>query len=176
MKANILTETREQIVQLLENKLKDLTADTDSSIEFVWDNLFETDIEQLGTIKLNGLNNMSPTRTFPPLVKPFVPDYKAKQLPTTYCCKKSYQKAPGELNCPRAIGIHYKTGNIYIADMNNNRVQVFSCNGDYLCMFSEKMNTPIGICISQNKVSLTQYRGHCIKYVHTKGESNQECW
>ena len=43
--------------------------------------------------------------------------------------------------------------------MNNHRVQVFSCNGEYLFMFSEKMNGPVGICISQNKVFVTQFSG-----------------
>ena len=94
---------------------------------------------------------ISPTSIFPPHVKPVVPDYKTKQLPTAYCCKKS----PRELNNPRNLAIHYKTGNIYIADKENHRVQVFNCNGVYLFMFSEKMNGPVGICISQNNVCYT---------------------
>ena len=98
-------------------------------------------------------------------MKPVVPDYKTKQLPTAYCCKKS----PGELNYPRSIAIH-KTGNIYIADSNNHRVQVFSCNGDYLFMFSEKMNGPAGICISQNKVFVTQWSDHCINMYELEGK------
>ena len=98
-------------------------------------------------------------------MKPVVPDYKTKQLPTAYCCKKS----PGELNYPRSIAIH-KTGNIYIANSNNHRVQVFSCNGDYLFMFSEKMNGPAGICISQNKVFVTQWSDHCINMYELEGK------
>ena len=170
LKTNILTETREEIVQLLDHKLAELTAEADYSIEFVWDDLFETDIEQLGVIKLNGLS-MSPTRNFPPLVKPVVPDYKAKQLPTAYCCKKSSDdKAPGEMYLPRGIAIHYKTGNIYIGDMNNHRVQVFSCNGEYLFLFSEKMNKPVGICISHNNVFVTQYGSHCLNMYELEGK------
>ena len=171
LKANVLTETRKQIVTLLDSKLRELTADTDTSIEFEWDNLFETGIEQLGSIKLNGQTMISPTSIFPPHVKPVVPDYKTKQLPTAYCCKKySVQKSPGELNSPRCLAIHYKTGNIYIADTKNHRVQVFSCNGDYLFMFSEKMNGPVGICISQNKVFVTQFLGHCINMYELEGK------
>ncbi|KAI6660195.1 Progesterone-induced-blocking factor 1 [Oopsacas minuta] len=170
LKANELTNTREQVVTLLDSKLTELTAETDSSIEFEWNNQFETDIEQLGSIKLNSQTNISPIHTFPPQVKLVVPDYKAKQLPTAYCCKNSDKKAPGELNCPRGIAIHYQTGNIYIADHYNNCVQVFSCNGDYLFMFSEKMNKPIGICISQNKVFVIQYHGHCINKYELEGK------
>ena len=144
LSANKLTDVTEILRTAIDKKIQELTVDTDTSIEFEWDNLFETSIEQLGSIKLNSETMKSPTSIFPPHVKPVVPDYKNKQLPTAYCCKKSKQKSPGELNNPRSIAIHYNTGNIYIADTDNHRVQVFSCNGDYLFMFSEKMNGPIG--------------------------------
>ena len=184
LKANRLTNAREQIITILDKQLAELTADTDTNIEFVWDNLFETDIEQLGSIKLNDQMNISPTRTFSPQVKPVVPDYKTKQLPTAYRCKKSSdKKSPGELNVPRCMSIHYKSGNIYISDEYNNRVQVFSFNGDYLFMFSEKMNLPRGICVFQNTVFVTQYysdyvnmyelEGKLMKSVGSKG--NGEC-
>ena len=155
----------------IDKKIKQLTADTDTNIEFEWDNLFETGIGQLGSIKLNGETMISPTSIFPPHVKPVVPDYKTKQLPTAYCCKKSSeQKSPGELKYPRGIAIHYKTGNIYIADTNNHRVQVFSCDGEYLFMFSENMDRPAGICISQNKVFVTQCENHCINMYELEGK------
>ena len=155
----------------IDKKLQELTADTYTSIDFEWDNLFKTGIEQLGSIKLNGQTMISPTSIFPPHVKPVVPDYKIKQLPTSSCCKKSSkQKSPGELHDPCALAIHYDTGNIYIADMNNHRVQVFSSNGDYAFMFSEKMNQPIGICVSQNRVFVTQCSGHCINMYELEGK------
>ena len=166
-----MTNTREQVISLLDTKLIELTADIDSSIEFEWDSQFETDIEQLGSIKLNGKTNISPTGTFSPQVKPVVPDYKAKQLPTAYCCKKSSeQKAPGEMNSPRGLTVHYKTGNIYIADRDNHRVQVFACNGDYLFMFNEKMNQPVGICITHNRVLVTKCSGDCITMYELEGK------
>ena len=169
--SNKLTDVNEIIRSTIDNKIAELTADIDSCIEFEWDSLFETDIEQLGSIKLNGQTNISPTRTFSPQVKPVVPDYKAKQLPTAYCCKKSTeQKAPGELNCSRGIAVHYKTGHIYIADKENHRVQVITCNGDYLFMFSEKMNNPVGICITHNRVLVIQYRGHFINMYELEGK------
>ena len=107
--------------------------------------------------------------TFPPQVKPIVPDYKTKRLPTAYLCKKrTNQKAPGELNCPTSLAIDYKTGNIYIADSDH--VQVFNSNGDYIFMLSEKMNKPKGICISLNKVIITQYSGHCMNEYELGGK------
>ena len=171
LRDNELNETYKQICSVIDTKIKQLTKDTDTSIEFEWDNLFETGIEQLGSIKLNNQTMISPTSIFPPHVKLVIPDYKTKQLPTAYCCKKSSeQEFPGELNDPGSIAIHYKTGNIYIVDSNNHRVQVFSCNGDYLFMFSEKMNQPAGICISQNKVFVTQGNGNCINMYELKGK------
>ena len=150
LSSNKLTDVTEILRTVIDKKMQELTADTNTSIEFEWDNLFEIDTEQLGSIKLN-----SQTLMFH--VKPVVPDYKTKQLPTAYCCKKSsfWKPSPGELRFPRGLAIHYKTGNIYIADTYNHRVQVFNCNGDYFFMFSEKMGLPVGICISQNKVFVT---------------------
>ena len=169
--ANKLTDINQMLRTAIDVKVKKLTTDTDTSIEFAWDNLFETGIQQLGSIKLNGQTMISPTSIFPPHVKPVVPDYKTKQLPTAYCCKKSSkQKSPGELNGAGSLAIHYETGNIYITDSGNHRVQVFSCNGDYLFMFSEKMNGPLGVCISQNKVFVTQFFGNCINMYELEGK------
>ena len=166
-----LNKTREGVNKLIEDQITELSSQSDHAIKFEWDPLFETDIEQLGSIKLNGESNTSLTRTFPPQVKPVIPDYKTKHLPTAYSCKKpTDQKAPGELYSPRSLAIHYITGNIYIADEYNHRVQVFSCNGDYLFMFSEKMNHPEGICISLNKVIVTQYSGHCMNVYELGGK------
>ena len=168
---NKLTDVTEILRTAIDKKIQELTADTDTNIEFEWDSLFETGIEQLGSIKLNIQTVISPTSIFPPHVKPVVPNYKTKQLPTSYCCKKSsFWKSRGQLKNPRSLAIHYKTGNIYIADTDNHRVQVFSCNGDYLFMFSEKMKEPVGICISQNKVFVTQWSGHCINMYELEGK------
>ena len=169
--ANKLTDINQILRTATDKKIQELTADTDTSIEFEWDNLFETGIEQLGSIKLNCQTMISPTSIFPPHVKPVVPDYRTKQLPTAYCCKKSSeQKSPGELNAPTCIAIHYKTGNIYIVEFGNNRVQVFRYNGEYVFMFSEKMNSPTGICISKNRVFVTQWYSHCINMYGLEGK------
>ena len=74
------------------------------------------------------------------------------------------------------MSIHYKTGNIYIADDYNHRVQVFSYNGDYLFMFSEKMNYPSRyLCISEYSVCYTVWWSLC-EYVRARRETNEECW
>ena len=171
LKANQLTKTREQILSLLDKQLTELTADTDTNIEFVWDNEFDTDMEQVGSIRIKDQMDISFTRTFSPHVKPVVPEYKTKQLPLAYCCKKSSdKKAPGELNRPSCMSIHYETGNIYISDESNHRVQVFSCNGEYLFLFSEKMSYPRGICVFQNTVFITQWGSHTVNEYELDGK------
>ena len=171
LKPKQLSKIRQTFISQIDKQLTELTADTDANIEFVWDNLFQTDIEQLGSIKLNDQMNISPTRTFSHQVKPVVPDYKTKQLPTAYRCNESSdKKAPGELNYPTCMSLHYKSGNIYIADEYNHRVQVFSYNGDYLFMFSEKMSNPIGICVFQNTVFVTQRIGDCVSMYELEGK------
>ena len=168
---NELTDINQKLRTVTDKKIRELTADILTSVEFEWDNLFENGIQQLGSIKLNSQTMISPTSIFPPHVKPVVPDYKTKQLPTAYCCKRSSeQKSPGELKNPGCIAIRYKTGNIYIADSNNHRVQVFSGNGEHLFMFSEKMKEPAGICIFQNKVFVTQLSGNCINMYELEGK------
>ena len=166
-----LTDTQQTIHTLLDSKLKELSTDTPKIIELKWDSIFESDIPQLGEIQLNGQTSPSTARTFPPQVKPIVPDYKAKQLPTAYSCKNSTDtKAPGELNGPTGIALHYKTGHIYVTDGRNHRVQAFSGNGDYLFMFSEKMKKPHGICVTRDKVFVSQWTGHCVNMYSLEGQ------
>ena len=170
LKSNKVVDANEIIRSAIDKKIKELRDDIDISIEFKWDNLFESDIKQLGTIKVNGPSIPSPTRTFPLHVKPIIPDYTTKKLPSVYCCINPWlTRNPGELNKASCMCIDYKTGNIYIADEGNHRVQAFSCNGDHLFMFSDKMNAPRGICISQNKVFVTQARGNCINMYELRG-------
>ena len=98
LKDNKFANARAGVNSVIDDEIMKVQKCIYHAIEFEWDPLFETDIEQLGSIKLNGESNTSLTRTFPLQVKPVVPDYKTKHLPTAYSCKKyTNQKAPGEL-------------------------------------------------------------------------------
>ena len=50
---NELTDVTEIVRLALNKKIQELTSDTLTIIEFEWDNLFVTGIQQLGSIKLN---------------------------------------------------------------------------------------------------------------------------
>ena len=53
--------------------------------------------------------------------------------------------------------------------MGKHSVQVFGCDGNFLFMFSEKMNNPRGICVSSDKVYVTQSSNHCINIYDLDG-------
>ena len=168
---NKLKDTREKVQKAIDDNIKELSNNTENAIEFEWDFLFETDIEQLGSVNLNGQSKTSLSRAFPPQVKVVVPDYKTKHLPTAYSCKKSTdQKAPGELSNAGILAIHHKTGQIYVVEESNHRVQVFNYNGESLFIFSEKMSIPTGICFINNNVIVTQYSGHCMNVYELGGK------
>ena len=52
--------------------------------------------------------------------------------------KKSSEE--GMFDFPCGVAVEYQTGNIYVSDVCNDRVQVFNSNGRYLYNFREKMN------------------------------------
>lgn len=55
---------------------------------------------------------------------------------------------PGELAAPKRAAVEQSTGNIFVADSDNGRVQVFKPNGDQLTEFgSGELDHPFGIAI-----------------------------
>ena len=68
----------------------------------------------------------------------------------------------GMFYCFCGVAVDYQTGNIYVSDFHNNRVQVFDNNGRYLYKFEDKMNSPRSIAISENRVFVSQYISDCV--------------
>ena len=68
----------------------------------------------------------------------------------------------GMFSYPYGVAVDYQTGNIYVSDLGNNRVQVFDSNGRYLYKFEDKMNNPDSIAISENRVFVSQYDSNCV--------------
>ena len=184
---SLTSDTQRLIHSTISNKLTELTAVTYNTIVFDWNNQFNTDIEHIGTIKLNG-------GIYPKHNVPIVPDYREKQLPLIYCCKSSTEQSsvPGVFCNPRGVGVHYKTGRIFIADRDNNRIQIFSRNGDYLSsitndyFYNSKLTNdvkrPRGICVYQDKlfvtdehrVSVYELNGVLIKRKGSEGDGEGE--
>ena len=73
----------------------------------------------------------------------------------------------GQFSSPHGVAVHYQTGNIFVADQSNHRVQVFDKDGKYLYKFGDrdgagKMNTPLCIAFYQNKVFVSQHGAGCL--------------
>lgn len=58
-------------------------------------------------------------------------------------------EAPGEFNLPHGIALY--SGVVYVADRQNNRVQLFDLHGNYLDMWVD-FERPAGICIDGSGV------------------------
>ena len=99
-----------------------------------------------------------------------VPNYKEKDLPIMIAGKHSkYTSSTGEFRFPRAIAIDKQTNKVYICDTGNHRVQVYSESLEFMFTFSEKMNGPIGICVDQEIVYITQYYAHSLNVYSMHG-------
>ena len=60
-----------------------------------------------------------------------VPDYDKFKSSTIVTGKKG--RTPGELSLPRGVAIDGDTHQIFVANYNNQRVEIFSETGEYIC-------------------------------------------
>ena len=70
----------------------------------------------------------------------------------------------GQFQWPREISFD-STGNVYVADQNNHRIQVFTANGEYIRQFGKKGNEgkfkkPTGVVIDSNDIVYVSERGN----------------
>ena len=85
---------------------------------------------------------------------PEIPDYGAFQNPIVVDGKKGDKNR--EFASPRGVATSDETGNIYVADRDNNRIQIFAENGDYINQFEdENLEEPWGVLIHQNYIYVT---------------------
>ena len=99
-------------------------------------------------------------------------DYKEKGNPVMVAGKyrKEPSSTPGGFCYPNSIAIDSETNNIYVCDGGNNRVQVFNVSLKFLFTFSDKMNSPDGICINLNRVYVIQYSANSLNVYSTEGK------
>ena len=80
-----------------------------------------------------------------------VPDYDKFQTSTIATGKRG--RAPGELNFPQAVAIDEDTHQIFVANRSNNRVEIFSETGEYICQLGVgQLYRPSGIAIHGDNV------------------------
>ena len=64
--------------------------------------------------------------------------------------------APGELYRPRGVAIEQSSGHIYVADMDNSRIQIFSETGEYINQFGHNhLQEPWGILTDRESIFVT---------------------
>ena len=99
-------------------------------------------------------------------------DYKSKKQPLVSVCEKG--KGMKQLNCPNDVTFENETGNIYIADTENNSVKVFDSTGKYLFTFGDnedegKMYKPLSVSICGDRILISQLN-HCILNYQLNGK------
>ena len=157
MKSENLKELQELFVDKLTEKRKEFESQFESKhISLDFD---KTILELAGTIgRLTVTNSTSVVSSLP------VVDYEGK-VPVLSIGGTSGGKE-GQFSNPCGVAVHYQTGNIFVADRDNNRVQVFAKDGKYLYKFGErdgagKMKSPLFIAFYQNKVFVSQFGAGC---------------
>ena len=101
------------------------------------------------------------TPLIPPI--PAIHNYAAIQQPIVAIGKVG--PALGNFNWPRGVSIETESGRIYVADINNKRIQIFSETGDYLNEFGHQhLTKPWGILIHLDSIFVTEVYHHAISY------------
>ena len=72
----------------------------------------------------------------------------------------TFGKGKGEFTSPRGVVIDHDNQRIFIADMSNSRIQVWSMEGDYLSEFGRDiLQSPWGIVIFDNSIYISDCGG-----------------
>ena len=143
-------------IALLDNKHQRAKY-TYKRVSLEWDVELDKKLSVAGDIRLN-------------VAKEEIRDYKEVGEPVVVFGKHSEEgSSPGVFCYPNGIAINHENHSIYICD-GYKRVQVYSKSYDPVFQFSDKMKTPAGICIKQNKVYVTQFDSHCLNIYSTEGK------
>ena len=159
MKCENLKEIQSSIIKQLAEKRKEFESQFESKhISLDFD---KTILELAGTIGRLAVTNSTSVVSNLPVV-----DYEGKVTPVLSIGGTSGGKE-GQFSNPWGVAVHYQTGNIFVADWSNSRVQVFDKDGKYSYKFgdrdgADKMKSPHSIAFSQNKVFVSQYNGGCL--------------
>ena len=164
-KSTTLKEFQSDILITLQQKQKTIESElklkNSISIEFD-DSLFDL-ITVFGKISADNTND-----SYLPIVQ-----YTSKVRPVVSVGIQG--KGRGEFCNPWGVVVEHKSGNIYVADLSNNRVQVFDGEVKYLFEFgSDKMKSPLCIVIYKDRVFVTQHGGGCLLVYDLNGKFIQQ--
>ncbi|KAI6647859.1 hypothetical protein LOD99_8446 [Oopsacas minuta] len=97
---------------------------------------------------------------------------RSRIQPIVSLCKRG--EGLENLNYPNGVTIDNSTGDIYVADCENNCVKVFDCNGKIMFKFGDeeregKMYRPNGLAICRDRI-LISHRNDCILTYQLNGK------
>ena len=132
---------------------------TFKSVSLEWDVELEKKLIVAGEIRLNA-------------VKEAIRDYNEIGDPVAVFGKLNRQESSstGVFCYPKGIAINPVNDSIYICDSGNHRVQVYDKSLKFVLELSENMKSPVGICIKQRNLYVTQYGSHCLNVYSTGGK------
>ena len=91
----------------------------------------------------------------------YVPHYATCHTPVVVTGKQG--RAPGELYWPRGVAIHEETHQIFIANCDNDRVEIFSETGEFLYHLGVgQLSRPYGIAIHGDSVYVSCWGDHTV--------------
>ena len=170
-KSNDLNEFTESITKKLAEKREKFKSEFNCkrvSVEFD-----ETVLRLAGTIGRVTVTDSTRLASRLPVV-----EYEGKVSPVLNIGGTSGAKE-AQFYHPAGVSVHYPTGNIFVADQYNHRVQVFDKDAKYLYKFGDrdgagKMKHPVRIDFHQNKVFVSQYLGGCLLVYDLNGTFLQQ--
>ena len=107
-------------------------------------------------------------------------NHRVQAIPTSLTVVRSFQigekgEKEGQFQNPNCIALDSEN-NTYVTDHGNNRVQVFTPDGEFLRAFSDKANGeklegPFAIAIdNSNTVYVSEWKRHCVSVFTSQGE------
>ena len=133
---------------------------TNKSVTLEWNVELVDKLSLIGDILLNSVTQYE------------VRDYKQIEMPVFTFGKfgKFKSSPPGMFGTPTGLAIDPTTNFLYISDAGKDHVQVFNKSFEFEFLFSDKMQLPASICISHNKVYVTQSGSNLLTVYSTDGK------
>ena len=107
-------------------------------------------------------------------------DHRLQKLTTDGVCVKSVGSSKSgsgrlQFNTPAGITVHPTTGQIFVADRNNNRIQVFKNDLTFSRTIAptgnKQFNYPYDVALdNEGYLYVAEYINHCITKLNTKGQ------
>ena len=183
-KSNELQSVQNGILKGLTNEIDKLKKELVTlPFEFSFHHDILKNLKQFGEIKLTAAKEPiqpSPCEKLPP-VPAYAPPIPIKKPSSIYAsinhpiygvCNKG--SGSEDLDRPWGISINYQTGNIFVADQCNSRVQVFNNDGTHLLSYlvssgRGQMKWPLCIAIHNEKLFISQHGNDCVSVVGMRG-------